>query len=155
MRLGKGPLKLIKISEEAARARMHAKQMLESTGKTLNRAYMAVFHRHDFTEEKLALIEGIARSFTNSPLVDLFNEWSKHFIAWAFFGWLHISFFSGVVNGVNDLLDGAINSGVAAIRKRFQQAWEADARCGKTIASSREYLDSAQQKIGSMMQRCR
>ena len=150
-KLGNGPLRLIKMHKDAAKARMAAKNAINSAGKAIVRTYMAVFHRHDFTEEKLALIESIARSFTNSPLDDLFNHWSMQFIGFAFFGWLHLSFFSGVVNGAKNLLDGAIDSGVRTIRQRFQQAWETDARCGGKVGSSRQHVAAAKQKISGMM----
>ena len=140
----------VKFWMEVTRTKLKAKEGVTQIASAVNNAINAI-HTHDFTEEKLAVIEYIVDSFKSSPLVMVFNVWTSLFGGLPFFGWINLAFMNSTVSGVSSLLDMATDGLLNIIRDKFQQAWEADSQQGSALGKAREPLSQAAEMIRTIM----
>lgn len=149
-RLGNTYVMAVEFWQGVTRTKMAVRNVSEGVnqlGKTVN----AFFHTHDFTEQKLAMLEAIVSSFKASPLVLVYNGWKSLFGGSGFFAWINLSFVNPAVVGIGALLDHAIDEGLRSIRDKFHQAWEADSNRGSALGKAREPLEQAAQTLQTIL----
>lgn len=134
----------------AARAKIVAYQAAAQIAEAVQ-GILNAFHTHDFTEEKLSILQSIVGSFKASPLVLLYNTWQSLFGGSGIFSWISLSFINTTVASVGALLDQAIDVGLNIIGDKFNQAWEADSQQGSALGKAREPLSQATEMIRTIV----
>ena len=146
--LGRSYLLAVEFHKRATRLKMRARDAARSAARDARLACGALFHTHDFTEGKLALVEGIVGSFKETPLLSLSARWRhQHASALA---WASVGFIDGVSARVTRLLDDAVDGGLRRIRRRFHEAWSADAACAELVGAGHDHLREASCLLGRL-----
>ncbi len=141
--LGKGYLDLVVGYSEWCKLKMRAQRAWEEARRKAVEGISALLHTHDFSDRALSVLEGLVRSFKNSPIRSLYEAWKKVYGALAFFTHLDLRFLSNTIDSVVGLLDGAIDTLMAKVRENFHRAWELDSSAGSDVTDCCEEMEGA------------
>lgn len=119
--------------------------------RVVRRGISAVFHTHDFSDEKLQQIEQLVERFKSSPINSLFHMWSRMYGGLGWFRWLVLSPMQNLNITMTNLLDQAIDALMRIVRQKFQEAWRTDEVFGVRITKISEGVRSAEGTLRELL----